>query len=201
MLSIPCEARYGAVAMTPQKFKDETLRALVDTVEAIARQQPTVMLFEDAHWADPTTLETMDLLIHRVRNIPLLVVITHRPEFPSRWSHHGHVAALSLTQAHPRAERAMVSRLAGGKALPADLLEQILAQDRRRAAVRRGADQVDPGICGTQGCGRPMGIRRPCGHARDTAHLARFADGAAGSFRSSEGDRADRCGDRARVQL
>jgi predicted ATPase len=71
MLSVPCDdERYGAVAMTPQKFKDETLRALVDTTEAIARRQPTVMLFEDIHWADPTTLEVIDLLVHRVRNIP-----------------------------------------------------------------------------------------------------------------------------------
>jgi predicted ATPase len=57
MLSIPCEERYRAVAMTPQKFKDETLRELVDTMDAISRRQPTVMLFEDIHWADPTTLE------------------------------------------------------------------------------------------------------------------------------------------------
>jgi predicted ATPase len=71
MLSIPCEERHGAVAMTPQKFKDETLRSLVDTTEAIARRQPTVELFEDIHWADPTTLEAIDLLIHRVKNIPL----------------------------------------------------------------------------------------------------------------------------------
>jgi class 3 adenylate cyclase len=86
MLSIPYEERYGAVAMTPQKFKDETLRALIDTAEAIARLHPTVELFEDIHWADPTTLEVIDLLVHRVRNIPLLVVLTHRPEFSSRWS-------------------------------------------------------------------------------------------------------------------
>ena len=63
------------------------------------------MLFEDVHWADPTTLEVIDLLIHRVRNIPLLVVLTHRPEFSSRWSHYGHVAALTLIEAHPAAER------------------------------------------------------------------------------------------------
>ncbi len=69
ILSIPFEERYGAALMTPQKFKDETLRALVDTTEAIARRQPTVMLFEDIHWADPTTLEVIDLLIHRVRNL------------------------------------------------------------------------------------------------------------------------------------
>jgi predicted ATPase len=126
MLSIPCEERYGAVAMTPQKFKDETLRALVDTTEAIARRQPTVMLFEDIHWADPTTLEVIDLLIHRIRNVPLLVVLTHRPEFSSRWSHYGHVAALTLTKLTRSQGSAMVSRLAGGKALPADLLDQIL---------------------------------------------------------------------------
>ena len=67
MLSIPRDERYGTATMTPQKFKDETLRALVDTTEAIARRQPTVELFEDIHWADPTTLEVIDLLIHRVR--------------------------------------------------------------------------------------------------------------------------------------
>ncbi len=126
MLSIPHEERYGAVAMTPQKFKDETLRALIDTTEAIARRQPTVELFEDIHWADPTTLEVIDLLIHRVRNIPLLVVLTYRPEFSSRWSHYGHVAALTLTKLTRSQGSAMVSRLAGGKPLPADLLDQIL---------------------------------------------------------------------------
>jgi hypothetical protein len=126
MLSIPCEERYGAVAMTPQKFKDETLRALVDATEAIARRQPTVELFEDIHWADPTTLEVIDLLIHRVRNVPLLVVLTHRPEFSSRWSHYGHVAALTLTKLTRPQGSAIVSRLADGKALPADLLDQIV---------------------------------------------------------------------------
>jgi predicted ATPase len=114
--------------MTPQKFKDETLRALVDTTEAIARRQPTVELLEDIHWADPTTLEVMDLLIHRVRNVPLLVVVTHRPEFSSRWSHYGHVAALTLTKLTRSQGSAMVSRLADGKALPADLLDQILGK-------------------------------------------------------------------------
>src|SRR5215472_2224469 len=128
MLSVPCEERYGTAAMTPQKFKDETLRALVDTMEAIARRQPTVVLFEDIHWADPTTLEVIDLLIHRVRNIPLLVVLTHRPEFSSRWSHYGHVTALTLSKLTRPQCGAMLSWLAGGKALPADLLEQILGK-------------------------------------------------------------------------
>ena len=114
--------------MTPQKHKDETLRTLVDITEAAARQQPSVMLFEDAHWADPTTLEVLDLLIDRVRTVPLLVVLTHRPEFQSRWSEQGHVGALNLSKLTRAQSAAMVSALAGGKALPAALLEQILTR-------------------------------------------------------------------------
>ena len=114
--------------MTPQKHKDETLRTLVDLTEAAARRQPSVMLFEDAHWADPTTLEVLDLLIDRVKTVPLLVVLTHRPEFQSRWSEQGHVGALNLSKLTRTQSAAMVSALAGGKALPAALLEQILTR-------------------------------------------------------------------------
>ncbi len=128
MLSIPCEARYGALPMTPQKHKDETLRSLVDLTEAAARKQPSVMLFEDVHWVDPTSLEVLDLLIDRARTIPLLIVLTHRQEFQSRWSEQGHVIGLNLSKLTRAQSGAMVSRLAGGKALPAALLEQILAK-------------------------------------------------------------------------
>src|SRR6202020_3661397 len=108
ILSIPFEARYGALPMTPQKHKDETLRTLADLIEAAARLQPSVLLFEDAHWADPTTLEVLDLLIDRVRTVPLLLVLTHRPEFGSRWSGHGHVAALNLSKLTRAQSAAMV---------------------------------------------------------------------------------------------
>ena len=128
LLSIPCDERYGAVTMTPQKFKDETLRTLIDLTEAAARHQPTVMLYEDLHWADPTTLETLDLLIDRVRTIPLLFVLTHRPEFQPKWGSHGHVAALNLSKLTRAQSSAIVSKLAGGKDLPADLLAQILSK-------------------------------------------------------------------------
>jgi tetratricopeptide (TPR) repeat protein len=104
------------------------LRALVDTTEAIARRQPTVMLFEDVHWADPTTLEVIDLLIHRISKFPLLIVLTYRPEFSSRWSHYGHVAALTLSKLTRPQTAAILSQLAGGKALPADLFDQILSK-------------------------------------------------------------------------
>ena len=90
--------------MTPRKLKDETLRTLVDITEAAARLRPRVMLVEDAHWADHTTLEVLDLLIDRVKTVPLLVVLTHRPEFQSRWSEQGHVGRTEPVQADPGAE-------------------------------------------------------------------------------------------------
>jgi predicted ATPase len=128
MLSIAYEQRYGPVSMTPQRHKDETLRTLADLAEAGARRQPSVMLFEDVHWADPTTLEGLDLMVDRVKSIPLLILLTHRPEFQSRWAQHGHVTALNLSKLARAQSAAMVSRLVRGKALPSDLLEQILAK-------------------------------------------------------------------------
>ena len=142
ILSIPYEQRYGAFPMTPQKHKDETLRTLVDLIEATAREHPSAMLFEDAHWADPTTLEVLDLLIDRVRTVPLLIVLTHRPEFHSRWSEQGHVGALNLSKLTRAQSAAMVSTLAGGKALPEDAAGANPDPDRRRAIVCRGVDQV-----------------------------------------------------------
>lgn len=126
MLSIPCEARYSALPMTPQKHKDETLRSLVDLTDGAARKRPSVLLFEDAHWADPTTLEVLALLIDRVRAMPLLTVLTHRPEFQPRWGTHGHVMSLNLSKLTRGQSGAIVSKLTGGKGLPPELSEQIL---------------------------------------------------------------------------
>jgi predicted ATPase len=128
MLSIPFDERYGDITMTPQKFKDETLRTLVDLTEAAARKQLSVMLYEDLHWADPTTLEVADLLIDRVKTFPLLIVLTHRPEFQNRWADHGHVTALNLSKLTRAQSSALVLRVARGKELPDDLLEEIIVK-------------------------------------------------------------------------
>ena len=187
--------------MTPQKHKDETLRTLVDLIEAAARQQPSVMLFEDAHWADPTTLEVLDLLIDRVKTVPLLVVLTHRPEFQSRWSEQGHVGALNLSKLTRTQSAAMVSTLAGGKALPAALLEQILT---RTDGVPLFVEELTKSILESgelkeaRRSLRVWWLRSRHHHSGDAAGLA---DGAAGSFHAGEGDRPDRGGDWPRIQL
>lgn len=128
MLSIPRDERYGTISITPQKHKDETLRCLVDISSAAAHRRPCIMLWEDVHWADPTSLELLDLMIDRVRSMPLLIVLTHRPEFQARWLQHGHVMALNLPKLTRAQSSAMVARVAGSKALPSNLFEQILTK-------------------------------------------------------------------------
>ena len=97
---LPCEACYGPLARTPPKHKDETLRALVDVIGAAARDRPSVVLFEDVHWADATTLEVLDQLVERVKDMLLLIVLTHRPEFKNRWASRDYVLGYRHHQAH-----------------------------------------------------------------------------------------------------
>jgi tetratricopeptide (TPR) repeat protein len=125
-LSIPCDQRYGQLEMSPQKQKDETISLLVDLVAAIARAQATAMLFEDVHWADPTTVEVLGALIDRAQGLPLLVLITYRPEFTPPWLSRSHVTPLSLTRLSRVQGARIVRRVAGGKPLPADLVTQIV---------------------------------------------------------------------------
>jgi class 3 adenylate cyclase/predicted ATPase len=128
LLSIPCDERHGSLAITPQKRKDETIRTLVEFAEAAARKRSTVVLFEDMQWADATTLEVLDLLVERVNRLPLLMVLTHRPDFQNRWAGNDHVEALNLTKLTRSQSGVMVSRLAENKALPGDLVQQILTK-------------------------------------------------------------------------
>ena len=160
-----------------------------------------MLLFEDAHWADPTTLEVLDLLIDRVRTVPLLVVLTHRPEFQSRWSEQGHVVALNLSKLTRTQSAAMVSALAGDKALPAALLEQILT---RTDGVPLFVEELTKSILESgelTEAGDHYEYRWLGSCCHHSGHAAGFADGAAGSLHAGKGDCPDRGGDRARVQL
>ena len=85
-------------------------------------------LYEDVHWIDPSTLELLDLLVERVRALPVLVVLTYRPEFSPPWTGQRHVTALTMNRLGRRQGAVMVDRVTGGKALPAEILDQILAK-------------------------------------------------------------------------
>ena len=102
---------------------------------------PVLLVLEDAHWCDPTTLELFDRVVERVASLPVLLVVTFRPEFRPPWAGHAHVTSLALSRLGRAEAGAIVAEVAGGQALPAELLDAIVGADRRRAAVRRGADQ------------------------------------------------------------
>jgi class 3 adenylate cyclase len=126
LLSIPTGDRFPALDLTPQKRKEKTLLALVAQVEGLAARQPVLMSVEDAHWIDPTSLELLDLIIDRVSTLPVLVIITYRPEFTPPWIGRSHVTSHVLNRL-PRRQRAeMVARVTEGKALPSEIADQIV---------------------------------------------------------------------------
>jgi class 3 adenylate cyclase/tetratricopeptide (TPR) repeat protein len=126
LLSIPTGDRYLPLDLTPQKRKEKTLHAQVAQVERLAARQPVLMVYEDMHWSDPTTRESLDLLIDRVPTLRVLAIITFRPEFAPPWVGHPHVTMLNLNRLPPRRRAEMIMLVTGGKALPREIADQIV---------------------------------------------------------------------------
>jgi class 3 adenylate cyclase/predicted ATPase len=128
LLGIPIGKNYQPVKLTPERQKQRTLEVLVEQVAGLARKQPVLAICEDAQWIDPTTLDLFGLLIERVQKLPVLFLITHRPEFDGHWQNYPHVMHLSLTRLAPGQAAAMVEQITQGKALPSEIVDQILAR-------------------------------------------------------------------------
>jgi class 3 adenylate cyclase/tetratricopeptide (TPR) repeat protein len=127
LLSIPTGDRYPPLALSAAQQRRLTLAALLDQLEALARQKPVLMLFEDAHWADATSLEVLDLTVERVRALPVLVLITFRPEYEAPWTGLSHVTAVALDRLAPAEVETLADRVAG-RPLPPEVREQIVAK-------------------------------------------------------------------------
>jgi predicted ATPase len=128
VLGVPTEARYSLPELTPQRQKQLTLQALVDQLEGASAAQPALLAYEDVHWIDPTTLELLGLAIERVQRLPVLLLITFRPEFNPPWTGQPDVSALPLSRLGRRDSAAMVERVIGAKALPAEVSAEIVAK-------------------------------------------------------------------------
>src|SRR5262249_31424607 len=109
----------------PQRKKERTLEALIRRLEGLARQQPVAIVFEDAHWIDPTSRELLDLTIERLRSLPVLLILTFRPEFAPPWTGQPQVTMLALNRLDRRDRTALVAQIAGDKALPDEVVAQI----------------------------------------------------------------------------
>jgi predicted ATPase len=125
LLSLPASERHPLPNLSPLRKKERTLEALIRQLEGLARRQPVVMVFEDAHWTDPTSRELLDLAMERVRTLPVLLIVTFRPEFQPPWTGQPQVTVLALSRLDRRDRTALVTQIAGGDALPDDVIGQI----------------------------------------------------------------------------
>ena len=126
MLSLPNDGRYPALDLAPLQRRQKTLEALVSQTEAMARQNPVLMILEDAHWADPTSLELFGRVVDRIRTLRVLLLVTFRPEFEAPWIGQPHVTALAITRLTQRDVVAMIDRVAGNNLIPAGIRQDII---------------------------------------------------------------------------
>jgi predicted ATPase len=126
LLSISTGDRYAPLNLSLQKQKEKTLHALFGQVEGLAVRHPVLLVVEDAHWSDPTSRELFDLVIDRLPTRRILMIVTFRPEFTAPWVGRSYVTLLSLSRLGPRQSTEMIARLTGGKALPQEIVDQII---------------------------------------------------------------------------
>ena len=128
LLGLQITDNYRVQDFTPQKRKEKTLMALSAQLEGLAARQPVLVIFEDAQWIDPTSLELLAATVERVQQLPVLLLITARPEFSPPWASDSHVTTIPLTRLDPRDGMALINRVTGGKALPKEMIDEILAR-------------------------------------------------------------------------
>ena len=126
LLSLPNDGRYPAIDLASQQRRQRTLDALTLQLQALARQNPVLMILEDAHWADPTTLEVFGQVTRRIATLRVLLIVTFRPEFDPPWIGQPHVTALTISRLPEREVGAMIDRVAGNKPVPASIRQEII---------------------------------------------------------------------------
>ena len=126
MLSLPNDGRYPALDLAPERRRQRTLEALTAQLAGLASQYPVLMIFEDIHWIDPTSLEALNLIVDRIKNLSALLIVTFRPEFNAAWAGQSRVTSLMLNRLGEHEAAAIIARLVGNKELPADVMAEIV---------------------------------------------------------------------------
>jgi class 3 adenylate cyclase/predicted ATPase len=126
LLSIPTGDQYPPLGLTPHQKKEKTFEALLRQIELRARLQPLLMVYEDAQWSDPTSREWLDLVVRRMAALPVLLLITFRPEFQSPWNGAAHVTTMMLNRLDRSESSALVQRLLTSRTLSDKVVSEIL---------------------------------------------------------------------------
>jgi class 3 adenylate cyclase len=126
MVSLPNDGRYPTLELSPQQRRQKTLEALNTQLTALSKTNPVLMIFEDVHWIDPTSLEVLARSVDRTRMLAVLLIITYRPEFEPPWIGLPHVTAVTVNRLGEREIAALINRVAGNKALSANIRHDII---------------------------------------------------------------------------
>ena len=198
MLSLPNDGRYPVLDLAPHQRRQRTLAALARRIEGIARETPVLMVYEDAHWADPSSLEAIGLLVDKIEALRLLLFVTFRPEFVPPWAGRPHVTALTINRLAPREVTELIDRVAGDKPLPANIRQDIV---ERADGIPLFVEEMTKAVLeaeGESGAAR-MVASSPSPHTGCSRQPARLADGSARPTGTGQGRSADwRC-DRAGI--
>jgi len=128
LLALPASDRYQIQELSPQKRKEKTLAALLAQLDGLAARQPVLIMFEDIHWIDPTSLELLTAAVQHVPQLRALLLVTARPEFTLPWPSYSHMTTVPLTRLGRREGAALVERVTSGKKLPKEVMDEILAR-------------------------------------------------------------------------
>ena len=126
LLSLPNDGRYPALDLAPQQRRQRTLEVFISQIEVLARSSPVLMIFEDAHWTDPSSLEVFGRAVDRIATLPALLIVTFRPEFEPPWIGRPYVTALTINRLGQRQIGALIDTVIGNKSLPASIREDII---------------------------------------------------------------------------
>lgn len=126
LLGVPMDGRYPVLAIGPQQKREMTLDALLDQLSGGATREPVLIVFEDAHWMDPTSLDLIDGMVARAADLPLLLLVTARPEFQTSWNVRPHVTMLPLSRLGRDDSAGIVSDIDRDKVLSEAVVGQIL---------------------------------------------------------------------------
>jgi DNA-binding winged helix-turn-helix (wHTH) protein/predicted ATPase/class 3 adenylate cyclase len=122
LMSLPPSERHPLPNLSPQRKKERTLEALIRQLEGLAHEKPVVMVWEDAHWLDPTSRELLDLTVEHIRGLPVLLIVTFRPEFQPPWTGQPQVSMLALNRLDRRDCTTLIAQIAGSKTLPDEVV-------------------------------------------------------------------------------
>jgi len=126
LLGLPTAGRYPPPPIDPRERRELILSTLVGQLDALTRHRPVLFVFEDAHWIDSTSLEFLERVTERVRRLPVLMIVTYRPEFEPPWTGASQVTSLRLSRLGSRESSALIKRVAGGRPLPVAILHRVI---------------------------------------------------------------------------